>query len=115
MSTERSPLLPTHLQPNQQTVDHAKDQARKTGFKIATALAAFQAGKLPSQQQLDALLGKALESDLLSPGIGRGGGRTGRLSEEGSRVIRALREVIAAIGNVGQEKNGSLFLSISSH
>ncbi|CDZ97340.1 hypothetical protein [Phaffia rhodozyma] len=106
MSTERSPLLPTHLQPNQQTVDQAKDQARKASFKIATAIAAFQAGKLPSQSQLNALLAKALDSDLLSPGIGRGGGRTGRLSEEGSRVVRALRDVVSAIGVVGNEKNG---------
>ncbi|KAL7416019.1 hypothetical protein BDY24DRAFT_359249 [Mrakia frigida] len=99
MSTERSPLLPTHVQPSQETVD----ETRKTAFSLASAVGALKAGKLPSHDQIDKLLSAALDSDILSLSIS---GRTGRLSEEGARVVKSLREVISAIRTVGEQKNG---------
>jgi hypothetical protein len=113
MSTERSPLLPTHdgrhSQTERQVASAANDaaaQAKQQAFKLAPAMAALKAGKLPSQDQLDKLLKAALDSDVLSPGIGRGGSRTGRLSEEGARVVRAIRKVMEASIHLGEAKNG---------
>lgn len=109
-STERSPLLPTHAPSAgqlQSTAQDATASARHTAFQLAPALAALQAGKLPSQAQLSKLLDAALASDVLNPGIGRAGSRTGRLSEEGARVVRAFRAVLEAAGKLGDEKNGA--------
>lgn len=116
MSSERTPLLPTSRSdlPSasqvQSTAEDAAQSVKQASFKLAPALAALKAGKLPSQEQLEKLLDNALDSDVLSPGIGKAGSRTGRLSEEGARVIKALRKVLQAAEQLGHEKNGA-FLS----
>lgn len=61
---------------------------------------------MPTNDQFDKLLQKTLDSDVLSLGVGRNG-RTGRLSEEGARVVKAFREVIEAIRDVSSQKNGA--------
>lgn len=124
--SERTPLLPQFASPSNAQVDSAK----KVAFSAGEALAALKAGmslspyltpcvsladlrcslmhtgKMPTHQQFDKLIAKALDSDLLNLGVGSG--RTGRLSEEGARVVKAFRDVLEAVRNVGEEKNGSL-------
>lgn len=73
------------------------------------------AGKLPTQDQLDALGKALLKSDLLqsnaaSSAAQRAGVRgrtTARLSEEGDAVVEDVRAVIEAVLRIGQEKNGA--------
>jgi hypothetical protein len=130
MSTETTPLLPQFATPSNATVDAAK----KTAFSAAEAMAALKAGssslvsastvasydsltrlsilyvytgKMPTHQQFDKLVAKALDSDVLSLGVGAG--RTGRLSEEGARVVKAFRDVLQAVRNVGEQKNGLFY------
>ena len=71
--------------------------------KIADALAALHAGKLPTQQQLDSALRKLLKSGILVAEAGR---RGGALNETGAKVVRDTRELVEALLRFGLEKNG---------
>lgn len=76
---------------------------------ITAAVAALKVGKLPTTDQLVAILQATLKSDLLQPEAGShfakrvGGG--GKLSNQGREVVVAEREVIEAVIRIGLEKN----------
>ncbi len=74
--------------------------------KTTTILAALDAGKLPSQQQINAYLDWLLKSALtqVEP-IAESEG--GELSAEGKAIIGDLRELLTAYKLVGEHKNGT--------
>jgi hypothetical protein len=79
---------------------------------ITSALAALEAGALPSSDQLSRILKSFLHSPLLSidhtifsPEYGTGRLGTGGLTREGERVRAALKEVVEALLRLVQEKN----------
>ncbi|KZT29508.1 hypothetical protein NEOLEDRAFT_1238916 [Neolentinus lepideus HHB14362 ss-1] len=98
-SPEREPLLP-------RVPTHSSDVLPPPVSKIekiADVLAAINAGKLPSQDQIDAALKLALASDALQPAVVLRG--YGPLSESGKKVIRDVRELVNALLRTGVEKN----------
>ncbi|KAG6833041.1 hypothetical protein H0H87_012052 [Tephrocybe sp. NHM501043] len=97
-SREREPLLPKSvpslpppLPPPHSPLD-----------KLVDVLAGFQAGKLPSQEQLEVILRSVLCSDLLKddPQF-----LSGPLSGNGKRVVADLNEALEATLQFGIEKN----------
>jgi hypothetical protein len=90
---EREPLLPkpTEFVPPKEAWD-----------KVADALGALAAGKMPTQRQLDAVLSALLSSDMLKVG----NTATGTLSAHGRRLVLDVRDVIQAVARIGMEKNG---------
>ncbi|KAF5383154.1 hypothetical protein D9615_004963 [Tricholomella constricta] len=96
-STEREPLLPKVAQSPPQSLRSCLD-------KSADALAAFQAGKLPSQQQLDVFIRTITGSSLLHYDSQAFNG-AGPLSENGRRVLNDIREVLESVLQLGMEKN----------
>ncbi|KAL7420693.1 hypothetical protein Q5752_004644 [Cryptotrichosporon argae] len=114
--SERTPLLSgtvngpsvSSLQSTAQQAQSAvvRNMPSKTQrIRVAEALGALSAGKLPSQDQLDRYLDIILESDTLKP-TGGPGSRTARLGADGQRVIGRLKDVLAAGKAWGTEKNG---------
>ena len=63
-------------------------------------LAALRAGKLPSQDQLDALSRVLIKSDALNT-------KSRNLSPEGQRVIQDVRGILQVLLVFGLEKNGA--------
>ncbi|TFK46962.1 hypothetical protein OE88DRAFT_1739005 [Heliocybe sulcata] len=94
---EREPLLPTD------SSDDALPPPQSSFEKLADVLAAINAGKLPSQAQIDKALKSALASDALQPNVVLRG--YGPLSESGRRVIEDARDLISAVLRAGVEKN----------
>lgn len=75
---------------------------------FARMSAALRAGKLPTSQQLAAIVQRLLKSNALQPDLGsRVAGRVGggKLSPKGREVIVAARDVLEALVRVGMEKN----------
>lgn len=75
---------------------------------LARMSAAVRAGKLPTSQQLAAIVQRLLKSNALQPDLGsRVAGRVGggKLSPKGREVVVAAREVLEALVRVGMEKN----------
>ncbi|KAK0545215.1 hypothetical protein OC861_006414 [Tilletia horrida] len=119
MSSERQPLLPQHNQDGQsraqqayQSINHAITHPRQTAdrltpsqdtqHKIAYVSAAIQAGKLPSQQQINGLLERIKKSPVLKEGSYN---RTGALSDQSARIVGDLKRVIEQIQVLGESKN----------
>ena len=81
---------------------------RGTVDKIVDILAAFNAGKLPSQAQLSKFLQILLSSELL----GQDGGSqsittsVGPMSKDGRRVLNDVRNLVQSMLQFGLEKNG---------
>ena len=118
---EREPLLQNthathhHHHHNQQ---HASESGlgleRGTVDKIIDILAAFNAGKLPSQTQLSRFLRILLSSELLRQdhghsGIGIGNKTTnvGPMSKDGRIVLNDVRNLVQSMLQFGLEKNGT--------
>ncbi|KAK4700112.1 hypothetical protein P7C70_g6141, partial [Phenoliferia sp. Uapishka_3] len=104
-SSEREPLL-SH------TSQDDSPQPTLTISHLASTLAALRANKLPTTQQLTAILRSFLRSPLLQIdgtifttqyGSGRVG--TGALTREGERVREALRDVVSALLRIAEEKD----------
>ncbi|KAE8232503.1 hypothetical protein CF326_g2463 [Tilletia indica] len=116
MSSERQPLLPQHAQEGaqrayssvQQAVSNPRDTAQRitpskdTQKKLAHVVAAIQAGKLPSQSQLSALLENIKNSPVLKEGTFE---RTSALSDQSARVVGDIKRVIEQIQRIGDSKN----------
>ena len=92
---ERQPLL--------RSESSALKDASSPYEKVADVLAALQAGKLPTQQQLDGALRKLLKSGILDAEAGRKGGA---LDEAGAKIVSDTRELVEALIRFGLEKNG---------
>ncbi|KZV75074.1 hypothetical protein PENSPDRAFT_572201 [Peniophora sp. CONT] len=70
--------------------------------KATSVAAAFNAGKQPSQQQVDAWVDYALQGPLLQIEKSDAGGE---LSEDGKRLARDLRNIIETYKTYGEHKN----------
>ncbi|CAD6960072.1 unnamed protein product [Tilletia controversa] len=117
MSSENTPLLPQHAQRTAQRaaheVQHAVSNPRDTAKRLtpskdaqknlAHVYAALQAGKIPSQNQLNALLEKIKQSPVLKEGTFD---RTSALSDQSARVVADLKRVIEQIIKLGDSMNG---------
>ncbi|KAJ3849730.1 hypothetical protein EV368DRAFT_2310, partial [Lentinula lateritia] len=87
---EREPLLDSELEESRQL----KDLFRK----LVHIVAALDAGKLPSQHQLNHLIKVALKSEILLP-------KEGSSSLAGHKVLLDVREVFGLLAVFGFEKN----------
>jgi hypothetical protein len=76
-----------------------------TRIQVAKVMGAFEAGKLPSQDQIGKMIDVVLNSDTLKA-TGGPGSRTARLGVEGQRVLEKTQGVLAALRDWGAEKNG---------
>lgn len=93
--SERQPLL--------RSESFALKDASSPYEKIADILGALQAGKLPTQLQLDNALRTLLISGILDVEAGKKGGA---LDEAGVKVVRDTKELVEAFLRFGMEKNG---------
>ena len=93
---EREPLLPKYAPevPPQSQFD-----------KLAQLIAAFQAGKYPSQDQINKALRTLLASDLLKEANIQA---SGPLSAHGRRIMGDVRSFVQVLLTLGMEKNGTL-------
>lgn len=96
-SGEHEPLLlpPDDLPPPTSKLD-----------KTVDILGAFNAGKLPSQDQTNRILQLLLRSDVLSNNAGGALSGYGPLSQSGKKVVSDFKELVYATLLFGMEKNG---------
>jgi len=104
-SPEREPLLP-HSGPRNLDQTHARFTD-----KVAEAAGALEAGRLPSQAQIDHALRSLLNSDLLKVGSANTQ-LPPSLAKELVVIVNDVKDVVAAILEVGGEKNGSSVLPL---
>ena len=76
--------------------------------KLADALAALKAGKVPSQEQINAFSRIALQSDLLHSDSNVYSDLNDDTAAERQRLVTSLRDVLESIIWLGIEKNGTL-------
>ncbi|KAK7046706.1 hypothetical protein R3P38DRAFT_2607706 [Favolaschia claudopus] len=96
-SPERDPLLPKHK---------PVENAPHSGFeKLADIVGAVNSGKLPSQDQLSALLQLALRSELLRDPRNALPSHGGPLSQRMVTLVVELRGLVEAALRIGLEKN----------
>lgn len=93
--SEREPLLPK---------DRFDSKPPRYNEVFADIVAAINAGKLPSQTQLDHAARIALNSDVLNVEDSSG---PGTLSENWRQIVGDVREIIEAIVEIGLQKNGT--------
>lgn len=98
---EREPLLPQHRD-RDETVDAVVPDQQSLN-KIADLIAAVGNGKLPSQDQLNNLIRRILQSQIFKE-INKDKHDT--LSRRGQVVLKDLEEVLRAFMDLGMEKNG---------
>jgi len=96
--SEREPLLPK---------DRPEPEAPRYNEAFADVVAAINAGKLPSQTQLDHAARLALNSDLLNVEDSSG---PGTLSDNWRKIVGDVREIIEATVEIGLQKNGDNLL-----
>ncbi|KAL1740871.1 hypothetical protein HDZ31DRAFT_46598 [Schizophyllum fasciatum] len=94
---EREPLLPKH-QRNTLPPPHSEFE------RLADAIGALEAGKLPTQTQLDGLLSRLQSSSILAGDDQIQG--SGPISRHGRQVLEDVREVMQALKQFGLDKNG---------
>lgn len=70
--------------------------------KAIDALGALAAGKMPTQQQIDAALNYLLSSDLFKVD----NRVAGTLSTHGQSLVLGVRAILEAVVRIGKEKNG---------
>ena len=113
---EREPLLPKHaahhnLRPGEASSSVSVER-RGAVDKIVDILAAFNAGKLPSQAQLSGFLQVLLSSELLRlDGSQRKTTSVGPMSKDGRKVLNDVRNLVQSLLQFGLEKNGTNLLS----
>ena len=95
------PPLYTRPQPSLQPAVHSF-----TMDKTTSIVAAFNAGKQPSQHQINAWIDALLSSDLLQVGQSSVGGE---LSESGVKLAKDARKILLAYKSYGSSKNGVPF------
>ncbi|KAG8991963.1 hypothetical protein FRB94_012125 [Tulasnella sp. JGI-2019a] len=97
---EREPLLPQHRD-RDETVDAVIPDQQSLN-KIADLLAALNNGKLPSQDQLNSLIRRILQSQIFKEA---NKDKHDTLSQRGQLVLRDLDELLRAFMELGIEKN----------
>ncbi|KAK4051650.1 hypothetical protein OIV83_002790 [Microbotryomycetes sp. JL201] len=98
-SLDRVPLL------DEQTVERGQQALEK----VAHMLAAANNGKMPSSEQLQAIVQRVLKSQVLQPELGsRVAGKVGggKLSDKGRKVIVETRALLEALVQFGMVHNG---------
>ncbi|PWN50291.1 hypothetical protein IE53DRAFT_103062 [Violaceomyces palustris] len=130
MSSDREPLLPTHVDGAKRAAkqgrygETAKEVAkaaegvdagqirrgakqlapsRDSIFKVAQIIGAVKAGKLPSQEQLGNWIELIINSKVLDE---RNVSGSTQLSEQGRKFIKDLKALLACVERVGESKNG---------
>ncbi|KAJ4000512.1 hypothetical protein F5050DRAFT_436126 [Lentinula boryana] len=88
---EREPLLSP-------AEEQRQPELKNIFKKLVHIVSALDAGKIPSQHQLNRLLKAVLGSNILYP-------KEGGVSPAGSKVLRDLREVLGLLAVFGLEKN----------
>lgn len=109
-SPEREPLLPKFGPQNRD------ETATRYTDKVADIVGALEAGRLPSQAQIDHAFRSLLNSDLLKVESANTN-LPPSLRKELVVILNDVKEVITAMLEVGSEKNGpltSLLQSVSS-
>jgi len=112
---EREHLLPKHGPPNSQQHTNGSSPTvaeRPLLDKIVDALAALNAGKLPTQEQFTRLFQQLLKSELLKDNAGKVVSGNGPMSKQGRKVIGDVRVLIHALLQFGMEKNGACYIYI---
>jgi hypothetical protein len=100
-SPERQPLLPK---------DREDTKQPRYDEILANIIASINAGKLPSQTQLDHAARIILNSEVLNVESDRTSER-GTISSSWRNIVKDLREVIEASVEVGLQKNGKCVCS----
>ncbi|KAI0355792.1 hypothetical protein OH77DRAFT_1589761 [Trametes cingulata] len=112
---DREPLLPSSRHSGSRA--DALPPPRTALEKVADVVAALNAGKLPSQAQVDEVLRRVLSSGLLNSDSVEGAGESGGIGGEGEgegerelgeaerRVVGCVREACQAVLQFGMEKN----------
>ncbi|KAG5654547.1 hypothetical protein H0H81_000072 [Sphagnurus paluster] len=96
-SEETEPLIPESPQQTEQPVSPLD--------RTVDILVAFETGKLPSQDQLNHIIQVLINSSVLHFNEEQPATTTGRLSENGKRVLNDFREVLESIVQLGMERN----------
>lgn len=107
---EREPLLPKPASrdaPLPHQVAEFESSARPTVDKIVDVLAAFNAGKLPTQDQIARFLQYLLNSELLKEDDKALHGRS-PLTKQSRKVVRDANGLMQALLQFGLEKNSAL-------
>ncbi|EPQ52477.1 hypothetical protein GLOTRDRAFT_64155 [Gloeophyllum trabeum ATCC 11539] len=71
--------------------------------KASSVIAAFDAGKMPSQKQISQFIDSVLKSGLVEVEPSEG---SGELSKQGKVLAQDLRDVLEAYKKLGEDKNG---------
>ncbi|KAI0630055.1 hypothetical protein C8Q77DRAFT_237447 [Trametes polyzona] len=108
--SDREPLLPASARLHTPWSSDPLPPPKTTLEKVADVVAALNAGKLPSQEQLDGALRRVLASGVLDVNAGSpdeaDGDAEEELEEAGRQVVENAREVCQALLQFGMEKNG---------
>jgi len=108
---EREPLLPKHTNARGTNLNGGSPPCteaseRSVVDKFVDALAALEAGKVPSQDQISGFLQVLLKSELLKEDRGKVVPGNGPTSKQGRKVLRGVKVLIQALLQFGMEKNG---------
>lgn len=104
-SPEREPLLPKSEPRNRE------ETAAQYADKVADVVGALEAGRLPSQAQIDHAFRSLLDSDLLKI-ESTDAHLPPSLRKELAAIVNGAKEVVTAMLEVGEEKNGLLVLPL---
>ncbi|GAA95197.1 hypothetical protein E5Q_01852 [Mixia osmundae IAM 14324] len=104
-ATERTPLLSDVFGPSSSVDDLPGKQTR---LNLAAAYGALRAGKLPSQQQLNAAIDLALTSDILAqwPKTGLTQSKEAPLSKQGRTTLKDINDLLEAVKHWSATCNG---------
>jgi hypothetical protein len=72
--------------------------------KASSVIAALDAGKFPTQQQIDQFIDSVLKSGLTQV---EPSSEYGELSEQGRTLIQDIRDILDAYKQLGDNKNGA--------
>jgi hypothetical protein len=108
IENERDPLLPKHYARDERRPAEQPVKAERSNVdKIVDLLAALNAGKLPTQDQLSHSLQALLKSELLKEDKGGVISGNGPMSKEGRKALGDIRDLVQAFLQFGLEKNGT--------
>ena len=108
---ECEPLLPKYINAQRPGLNggsslRTETLERSVVDKIVDVLAALEAGKVPSQDQISGFLQMLLKSELLKDDRGKVIPGNGPMGKQGRKVLRDVRALIQALLQFGTEKNG---------
>jgi hypothetical protein len=102
-SQETEPLLPQYY--SDYTSDETIIPPQSTFNKVADVIAAVQAGKLPTQDQLNIILQHVITSQVFHLQDEPEFRSSTRLSERGRTLLSDVKEILQCLVELGLEKN----------